>query len=448
MKKEVFIEKARSVHGDKYDYSLVPYEFLTKNKVEIVCEKHGSFFQTSGNHVCNKRGCPACGFDHVSTLKKKKSADSFIEDAIAVHGDLYDYSEFIYVKSATPSTIICKTHGSFLQRPNAHLRGQGCPKCWANSSSLKQRKDTQWFIDRAREVHGDRYDYSFVDYVKNNVKVVIVCKKHGKFEQQPNNHMNGNNCPECVKEYMSEKFRLPYNEFLSKVKEVHGDNYALVDVSYRNLDEKIELTCKTHGNFKILARHFINGIGCPKCGILRNTIRRSKNQDYYIPLFLEVHGDTYCYSKTSFDKSKEKFLVTCIEHGDFESSVWNHLKGQGCPKCSVRNSANRDNPCSLYIMSVGKDFIKVGISNSVDRRLSELKDGSVYEINKIIQYDFLIGHDAVILEKILLGEYDFGVIEKSSLSSGYTEVTYRENYENIISLIEDYIADSSFTNTA
>lgn len=124
---EEFITRAREVHGDKYDYSLVEYK-STHTKVKIVCPIHGVFEQEPNQHLAGA-GCPKCA-------GKMQTTEDFIRKAREIHGDLYDYSKVDYINCDTPVTIICKQHGEFQQAPDLHLRGHGCSKC-----SLKaQRK--------------------------------------------------------------------------------------------------------------------------------------------------------------------------------------------------------------------------------------------------------------------------------------------------------------------
>lgn len=127
-------------------------------------------------------------------MKRVHTTEDFIERAKQVHGDKYDYSFVDYVKSSQKVRIICPKHGEFQQTPNHHLRGRSCPVC-----SLRQHGET--FVERARAVHGDRYDYSKVDYVNNYTKVEIICKIHGSFWQKPQGHIiSGQGCPKCAAE--------------------------------------------------------------------------------------------------------------------------------------------------------------------------------------------------------------------------------------------------------
>jgi len=189
---EEFIKKARSVHGDKYNYSKVDY-INKRTKVCIICPEHGEFWQRPGDHLSGN-GCYHCG--RKKCLGKKVTTESFIKDAMLIHGDKYDYSKVNYVNSKTKVCIICPEHGEFWQIPSAHTSGQGCPKCKKYKIG-KNKHNTETFIKRAKEVHGDRYDYSKVNYVNSKTKVCIICPEHGEFWQEASRHLMGDNCPKC-----------------------------------------------------------------------------------------------------------------------------------------------------------------------------------------------------------------------------------------------------------
>ena len=112
---------------------------------------------------------------------------NFIEKAKAVHGDKYDYSKVEYVKAKEKVCIICQEHGEFWQTPNNHLRGEGCPFCYGS-----KKLTTEEFISKAKQIHGNKYDYSNVNYVNKYTKVCIICPEHGEFWQKPSNHLKGN----------------------------------------------------------------------------------------------------------------------------------------------------------------------------------------------------------------------------------------------------------------
>ena len=118
----------------------------------------------------------------------RKTTDQFIAEAQKVHGDKYDYSKTEYVLWSEKVCIICPKHGVFFQTPNSHLNGNGCPLCGMVSARDKLKFTTQEFILKAKERHGDRYDYSLAEYTTAKGKVKIICHVHGVFEQQAYNH--------------------------------------------------------------------------------------------------------------------------------------------------------------------------------------------------------------------------------------------------------------------
>lgn len=195
MKKEDFIAKAREKHGDRYDYRQVPDEFLTKNKVEIICQEHGSFWQTASDHKAGC-GCNLCGIE-LSRSAKIKTKDYFIDKAKQVHGDLYDYSKVEYLSAKTKVVITCNLHGDFLQIPNSHLKGRGCPHCGLIKIGNFKRKSFDVFVDQANTVHCNKYVY-FNDYVNGRTPLTIICPHHGTFKQSPENHLSGQECPSCA----------------------------------------------------------------------------------------------------------------------------------------------------------------------------------------------------------------------------------------------------------
>ena len=202
--KESFIEKAKEKHGDKYDYSKVVYVNNT-TPVEIYCKACDRYFnQTPKLH--KKHGCPECG-RRATIEKQRKSQEQFIKDAIAVHGDKYDYSKVDYQGKNKKVIIKCNICSHEWQTtPDNHLQGCGCPECGHRATIEKQRKSQEQFIKDAIAVHGDKYDYSKVDYQGNKIPVIIICNKCGyEFPCRPNDHLSGKNgCPECNRSKLEE----------------------------------------------------------------------------------------------------------------------------------------------------------------------------------------------------------------------------------------------------
>lgn len=200
LSQEEYISKARAVHNGKYSYDKVKYE-ESHSKVTISCPIHGDFRQLAYHHL-NGHGCPKCA-RAAANEKESLSLEVFISRARACHSIQYDYSKVVLKGAQQPVCIICPEHGEFWQVVNTHLRGHDCPGCGYKINSIKRTKSLEKFIEDAKNVHGDKYDYSETVYVNAKQKLAIRCKIHDMvFWQKPNAHLNGNGCPICAQSHL------------------------------------------------------------------------------------------------------------------------------------------------------------------------------------------------------------------------------------------------------
>lgn len=310
-----FIEEAIEIHGDKYDYSLV--EYVNNNTyVKIICKIHGEWEQIPKSHLKNY-GCYQCGREGLRT-----SLENFISRSIEIHGDKYDYSLVVYKNSETKIKIICKVHGEFEQKPRQHLVGNGCKKC-ANENSFKTN---QQFIAEAIEIHGDKYDYSLVDYIGCFDLIKIICRTHGEFEQTPSHHLSGSGCKKC----MLDKQRKSLDEFMIQATSIHGDKYDYSLVKFSTVKDSVKIICHKHGEFEQSVDQHINSkSGCPKCG--KESVTKSKEQ--FIKDAIKIHGDKYDYSLVEYINNQTYITIICKMHGEFKQSPNSHLQRSGCPFC-------------------------------------------------------------------------------------------------------------------
>lgn len=144
-------------------------------------------------------------------MPKKLTQEEFVERATKRHSGKYDYSKATYVNQQTQVLVICPEHGEFWTWPEAHYgkRGQGCPLCRRKKAKESIRKvqglTREQFIEKAKKVHGNKYDYSKVEYENYDTNVTIICPEHGEFPQTPHHHLGGSGCPECGRNDLSEK---------------------------------------------------------------------------------------------------------------------------------------------------------------------------------------------------------------------------------------------------
>ncbi len=209
-----FIEKAIAIHGDRYTYENARY-IDCRTKISITCREHGSFETTPRQHILAKSNCPRCGIKQASKSRMCTLAH-FIMLATYRHGHRYDYGSVRYEGYDCVVTIICHEHGQFQQTVQNHLRGSGCPKCGKNFPYT-----TDTYIARAKQVHGNRYDYSKVDYTGAHKKIKIICNNHGVFEQVAFNHLQGSNCRLCWQESNCSKAQIDWLEYIAVREGIH-----------------------------------------------------------------------------------------------------------------------------------------------------------------------------------------------------------------------------------
>jgi hypothetical protein len=330
--KKGFIEKAKEIHGSKYNYSNVNYQDIVTSVI-IICNIHKSEFTlTPINHIHHTNppsGCPEC--------KKDKLKLKFIKKAKKIHGDKYNYSKVEYVNNKTPVTLICKEHGPFNKIPLTHTKDQqGCPKC-----SKNYEPTTKGFIEKAKEIHGNKYDYSKVEYVNSKTNVTIICDKHGEFEQTPGSHINQKSgCIKCGHIKVAENQTKTTIDFIKDAKRIHGDKYDYSKVEYVNSKKKVIIICNKHENdyeFLQTPNNHLRGAGCDKC--CGNYTLTTKE---FIDKAIQIRGnDKYDYSDVEYKFTFIAVKIFCKKHKVFFTQrPDNHLRGAECPKCSNNMYSN------------------------------------------------------------------------------------------------------------
>ena len=330
-----FIEKAKLVHGNKYDYSLVEY-IGTKLPVKLICKIHGIFEQQANSHLCG-RGCMKCGG------KYQYNSNEFIIKAKLKHGNIYDYSRVYYINNQTKILIICPIHGEFMQTPSNHLHGYGCIKC-----SGRYKYTTDEFIRKANLKHSNIYDYSKAIYFHGKTNVNIGCPFHGFFKIKGSVHLNGGRCPKCV-----EKQIMTTNEFIEKANLIHCNryDYSLVNYSFRKI--KIEIQCKKHGIFKQSPHNHLHGAGCPKCKLSKGEIiienfLIENNIDYFSQKkFKDCKGVKF-ELKFDFYIPKYNFIIEFDGRQHFEVVKFNGMTYENALKSHlelIKNDEIKDKYC-------------------------------------------------------------------------------------------------------
>ena len=315
--KEDFIERARSKHGDKYDYSLVNY-ITNRTKVEIICTEHGPFWQEPFNHK-NGSGCPAC------VKCKRHTLADFIAKSNKAHGNKYDYSKAVFKTVDTKLTIICPEHGEFEQIPFDHMRGHGCAKCGAKKCNNKRRHSIDKFIEQARTLHGDKFDYSKAVYKNSTTPIEIICPEHGSFWQVPQDHKTRYGCQSCAG-----LSSIPFEEFISRARQAHGQEYEYDKESYVAYRSHVKIICKKHGPFMQVCREHANGSGCPSCA----NESRSSREETEIAEWLESLSETVIRNDRKILAGLE-IDVYLPERGvgiEYNGAYWHHEERMAHPR--------------------------------------------------------------------------------------------------------------------
>ena len=308
---------------------------------------------------------------------KKLTKQNFIEKAINIQGDKYDYSKVEYVNSNTKVLIICPEHGEFWQTPCNHLKGHGCPKCGKILQNKLETKTTENFISESRQVHGNKYDYSKTVYNGALQKVLIICPEHGEFWQIANSHLSGCGCKKC------KGFGLTTDEWITAAKKVHGDRYDYSKTEYVDSSTKVCIICPKHGEFWQLPSNHLSGQGCPNC--------RNYKLELEIKEALELNGIKFEQHK-QFAWLKNKNAYRTL---DFYLPEYNAIiECQGIQHFEPTDFANKGKNWSFqkYIKTKEIDQIKFDLCKENGLKVfyySNLKIQFPYEVytdkNKLIK---------------------------------------------------------------
>ena len=190
------------------------------------------------------------------------------------------------------------------------------------------------FIEKAKIKHGDKYDYSKIDYKNNTTPICIIChekdkfgREHGEFWQLPKDHLRGNKCPKCSRTIFNT------NDFVLYASDKHNEKYNYSKTIYINAHTPIIITCPIHGDFKMRPHNHLKGQGCPLCANKEKGAYKKNNTENFIERATKKHNGKYDYSKVEYINNYTKVCIICPEHGEFWQKPNDHLRGIGCFQC-------------------------------------------------------------------------------------------------------------------
>lgn len=305
---------------------------------------------------------------------KDVKTKNFIWKSLHIHGDKYIYHKTVYVKSKEKVWIECRNGHCFPKRPNDHLNYSGCPDC---SEKRKMTKET--FIKKAIKIHGNKYDYSKVEYINNHTKVIITCKEHGDFKLKPNEHLNGVGCRICGNKNCHEKQKLTLKEFIEKANKIHGKNrYDYSKVIYVNYKTEVIIICNRHDEpypFKQKPNNHLSGQGCPLCRsskgetFIRNWLIKNKLE------FKEQKRFKDCKYKNTlpFDFYLPQYNM-CIEFDGEQHFIPKKFKSKASNDEKLKNLKLiqfRDNIKTEYCKNNNINLLRIKYNENVEEKLIE-----------------------------------------------------------------------------
>ena len=208
-------------------------------------------------------------------------------------------------------------------------------------TGMAKKLTTEEYIKIATKVHGNKYDYSRVKYVRAKDKIEIICPTHGPFYQQAYNHAKGFGCKQCSDAQTSIRNTKSFFDFVREANVVHKNKYKYEQEGYQGYSKKIKIICKKHGIFESIGTTHLKGHGCKKCAVEESSKKYLKTADEFLRQAKAVHRMKYDYKNADYQGAKVKVEIICPIHGKFFQSPDMHLKGHGCNKCAKDLAADR-----------------------------------------------------------------------------------------------------------
>jgi hypothetical protein len=276
-------------------------------------------------------------------LRAKKAGDKFIKISKEVHKDtngspIYDYSRSIYTKSADKVIIICKIHGEFLQSPNSHTQGHGCPKCGNDANREKQTMTQEEFIKRCNEKHPNLIDYSQTIYINFKTPIKFICNIcRNEYLRDPAHMLGeerGHGCVIC-----NGGIRDTLQTFIEKANKKHKNKYNYELVIYINSLTPVKIKCPEGHIFEQTPNHHISGDGCRKCH------GHYRTQEEFIELSnMKFIDNPFIFTKLNFVNMGTLITLICPNNHEFIVSPGIHLRNDskgGCKECAKIEASKR-----------------------------------------------------------------------------------------------------------
>ena len=357
--KEKFIQKARIVHGDIFDYSIANYIGIL-DKIWIICPKGHKFEQQPSRHLYRRQGCPECRPNDKLTQKE------FLCRTKDLFGENLCFSKSQYHNNFTPVSVVCKKHGEFRKVPSVLFTGHGCRKCRLDErlkSGQNAKITNDDFFRNVNRFPLNKhilFDGSCFKGVMHSI--IVKCPKHGEiFVKEARNLLRIPCCNKCVLEEKLEKF-------INKSKKIHGERFDYSKTIYKSSNQKLTITCRTHGDFLATPNAHLDGKGCPSCNISKG--------ERAIELFLIRNDIKYTKEKRflgCIDKKQLRFdfylpeYNTCVEYDGY----W-HFHPYRHDIKRLKNIQRKDKIKNNYCYNNLISLIRIKDLKNIDPTLTEL----------------------------------------------------------------------------
>jgi hypothetical protein len=319
----------------------------------------------------------------------------------------------------------------------------GCPKCGKDMAPINTTTPFEDLVKKIEVKYKDKITLYENTYTILSEDIKANCKIHGDFISKPNLILKSNHgCPSCNLEHMGIKRRTTLEGFKKKLYKKFGNEFKLIDTSYKGFREDATFICKTHGTFDLKPKDILSSVcGCPKCADESRLAKQTMPYSYFLERAREKFGDKFIYLEDTYVRGSSKMKAICKIHGEISIIPNSHYTQMyGCRKCAIENSPTYkpyfDKPTTLYyikILKEGKEYFKLGITTvEISQRFKTANvDNFTYQI--IATKTFETGRKAYFLEQRLLHQYSSNKIDFILLpkSGGNSEIFNQDIYENI-----------------
>lgn len=411
------------------------YDTTLDGKIEVIGIEKGGIttirFLDSGNEYKSQKQTVKYGKIRDRNRDRTKE---YIAACSEKHNHKYLYHKTAYTKSTNKVVVTCPEHGDFSIQAQIHKVSQGCPKCGWDVCAKKNTMTTQDFIVKSKSLFGDRFSYEKTEYIGGKTPVTITCPVHGDIVILPAAHYNCVvGCIDCGEDIRAENYRIKFDEFVTRAREIHGDFYSYVEESYTEMRGAITIVCPVHGAFESKAYHHVcNEAGCPRCA---PNFKRTLLE--FITLANLKHNYKYDYSLSEYVNNTTPLKIICPEHGVFLQSPGSHLQGSGCPGCANWGFDYSSTAEALIYILKSNSMVKIGITNNDAEYRCKCVNLRSPEQFSVYNYYFTSGQRAYKVEQEVLGFlHENNIPQPPQKFDGYTEAFIFSDVENIKQLIE------------